>query len=102
LALTGQQINMAAQKINTVGFLSEFERRHKLLPDRPFCWVLGSGASFQSGIPTGGVLTLQWLKELHEMEDLKGRSIDKWATSDNLGIKNFDFEKAANFYPWIY
>jgi tetratricopeptide (TPR) repeat protein len=93
---------MAAQKINTVGFLSEFERRHKLLPDRPFCWVLGSGASFQSGIPTGGVLTLQWLKELHEMEELKGRSLENWATSDNLGIKNFDFKKAANFYPWIY
>ena len=44
---SGQDTNMAAQKINTVGFLSEFERRHKLLPDRPFCWVLGSGASFQ-------------------------------------------------------
>lgn len=93
---------MSAQKINTVGFLSEFERRHTLLPDRPFCWVLGSGASFQSGIPTGSALVLQWLKELHEMEDLKGRSLNEWATPVNLGIKNFDFEKAANFYPWVY
>jgi tetratricopeptide (TPR) repeat protein len=72
------------------------------MPDRPFCWVLGSGASFQSGIPTGSSLVLQWLKELHEMEDLKGRSLKDWATADNLGIKNFDFEKAANFYPWVY
>ena len=55
---------MAAQKINTLGLLSEFERRHKLLPDRPFCWVLGSGAAFQSGIPTGGALVRQWLNEL--------------------------------------
>ena len=72
------------------------------MPDRPFCWVLGSGASFQSGIPTGSSLVLQWLKELHEMEDLHGRSLKGWATPNNLGIKNFDFAKAANFYPWVY
>lgn len=72
------------------------------MPDRPFCWILGSGASFQSGIPTGSALVLQWLKELHEMEDLGGRSLKKWATPHNLGIKNFDFDRAAHFYPWVY
>jgi tetratricopeptide (TPR) repeat protein len=93
---------MGAQKINTAGFLSEFLRRHELLPDRPFCWVLGSGASFQSGIPTGGALAKKWLEELHEMEDLENQPIEKWATAKNLGIKNFDFKNAATFYPWIY
>jgi tetratricopeptide (TPR) repeat protein len=93
---------MPAQKINTAGFLSEFLRRHELLPDRPFCWVLGSGASFQSGIPTGGSLAKKWLEELHEMEDLENQPIEKWATAKNLGIKNFDFKNAATFYPWIY
>ena len=88
---------MTAQKINTVGFLSEFERRHTLVPDRPFCWVLGSGASVQSGIPTGGALVQQWLKELHEMEAPTGQTLEDWATTENLQIKSFEFGKAANF-----
>jgi hypothetical protein len=37
---------MGAQKITTAGFLSEFLARHKKMFDRPFCWVLGSGASY--------------------------------------------------------
>jgi tetratricopeptide (TPR) repeat protein len=93
---------MAAQKINTVGFLSEFERRHTLLPDRPFCWILGSGASVQSGIPTGAALVKQWLKELHEMEAPAGQTLEVWATAKTLQIKDFNFEKAPSFYPWVY
>jgi hypothetical protein len=64
--------------------------------------VLGSGASFQSGIPTGDTLAMQWLEELHEMEDFNNLPLEKWATAANLGIKGFDFKKAANFYPFIY
>jgi hypothetical protein len=60
---------MGAQEITTAGFLSEFLARHKQMSDRPFCWVLGSGASYQSGIPTGVTLAQQWLRELHERED---------------------------------
>ena len=94
---------MAAEKINTVGFLSEFLRRHTSLPDRPFCWVLGSGASVQSGIPTGGSMVQQWLEELYEMEAPQtGNGLEKWATAANLGIKDFEFNKAVNSYPWIY
>jgi tetratricopeptide (TPR) repeat protein len=93
---------MGAQKITTVGFLSEFLARHKKMTDRPFCWVLGSGASFQSGIPTGNTLAMQWLMELHEMEDFNNLPLEKWATAANLGIKGFDFKKVASFYPFIY
>jgi len=93
---------MSAQKITTAGFLSEFLGRHEKMPDRPFCWVLGSGASVQSGIPTGGTLAMQWLTELHEMEDFDNFPIERWATAANLGIKGFDFKKAANSYPFIY
>ncbi|MGA3283921.1 MAG: tetratricopeptide repeat protein [Verrucomicrobiota bacterium] len=93
---------MSAQKITTAGFLSEFLARHKKMSDRPFCWVLGSGASFQSGIPTGDTLAMQWLEELHEMEDFNSLPTEKWATAANLGIKGFDFKKAASFYPYIY
>lgn len=31
-----------------------------------FCFILGSGASVSSGIPTGGTLEYQWMKEMEE------------------------------------
>ena len=93
---------MSAQKMTNVGFLSEFLRRHEKLPERPCCWLLGSGASLQSGIPTGGTLALQWLKELHEMEDFGGLPLEQWATETNLGIPGFDLPRVASFYPFIY
>jgi protein O-mannosyl-transferase len=88
--------------ITNPGFLSEFMRRHEQMTDRPFCWVLGSGASVQSGIPAGGALALQWLAEIHEMENTEQLPIKEWATAERLGIAGFDYERAANFYPWIY
>lgn len=93
---------MAARKITIHGFLNEFKRRHEQMKDRPFCWVLGSGASIQSGIPTGSALVKQWLTELHELEDFDGLSLEQWATPKNLGIPGFDIANAAAFYPWIY
>lgn len=36
------------------------------------------------------------------MEDLAGVPLEKWATAENLGIKGFNFTKAADFYPFIY
>jgi Tfp pilus assembly protein PilF len=93
---------MAAKLITVQGFLSEFVRQDKNMPDRPFCWILGSGASVQSGIPPGGKLAMDWLKELHELEDFEKQPLEKWATEKNLGIKGFQFANAASFYPWIY
>jgi protein O-mannosyl-transferase len=93
---------VAARKITNVGFLNEFVRRHEQMKDRPFCWVLGSGASVQSGIPTGGKLAAQWLTELHEMEDGGQTPIEEWATPNTLDIADFDYKRAASFYPWIY
>lgn len=93
---------MSAQKITIHGFLNEFKRRHEQMKDRPFCWVLGSGASIQSGIPTGGALVNQWLTELHELEDFDSLSLEAWATAETLGICGFEYARAASFYPWIY
>jgi len=93
---------VSAKKITIDGFLDEFKSRHDQMPDRPFCWVLGSGASMQSGIPTGGAFVEQWLKELHRAEDFDDSPIEEWATAENLGIPDFDFERASHFYPWIY
>jgi hypothetical protein len=58
---------MAAKTMNTQGFLNQFLRLHQTMPDRPFCWVLGSGASSQSGIPPGAKFTMDWLGEMYEM-----------------------------------
>ena len=93
---------MSAQKITIEGFLAEFKQRHEQMADRPFCWVLGSGASIQSGIPSGKDLAHQWLSELHRREDFNGLPIHEWATAKNLGIPGFEFARAANSYPWIY
>src|ERR1019366_141117 len=68
---------MAAKTITVQGFLSEFVRQDKNMPDRPFCWILGSGASVQSGIPTGGKLAMDWLKEIHELEDFQNQPLEK-------------------------
>ena len=48
------------------------------------------------------MLVAQWLQELHELEDFTQGSIEQWATAENLGIKDFDYRHAANFYPFIY
>jgi tetratricopeptide (TPR) repeat protein len=93
---------MSAQKITIHGFLNEFKRRHEQMTDRPFCWVLGSGASIQSGIPTGKELVNIWLKELHDLEAADGIGFEEWVTADNLGVPAFEYERAANFYPWVY
>jgi NAD-dependent SIR2 family protein deacetylase len=92
-----------AEKITINGFLNEFKQRDKTMREtRPFCWILGSGASFQSGIPTGKDLTIEWLKDLHRLKDSDKRPIEEWATEKNLGIKGFDYFRAASFYPFIY
>src|SRR5262245_33102856 len=93
---------MSAQKITIHGFLDEFQWRHEKMKDRPFCWVLGSGASIQSGIPTGRALATQWLEEVHRLEDFDNLSVEEWATAAKLGIPGFQYSRAANFYPWIY
>jgi len=93
---------MTAKRITVDGFLDEFKSRHDQMEDRPFCWVLGSGASIQSGIPTGSALVAKWLRELHKLEDFDKVAIEQWATADNLGIRGFEYARAANFYPWVY
>jgi len=93
---------MSAKKITNNGFLNEFKRRHQQMQERPFCWVLGAGASVQSGIPAGNALANQWLIELHELEDFANLPIAQWATPENLGIRDFEYARVANFYSWIY
>jgi Tfp pilus assembly protein PilF len=84
------------------GFVDHFDFVHHKMLDHKFVWVLGAGASYASGIPLGSQLVDEWLKELHLREDREGTPLSEWATDVRLGIKNFDFEQRASFYPRIY
>jgi tetratricopeptide (TPR) repeat protein len=93
---------MSARKYTIQGFLDEFMKRNQHTPERPFCWLLGSGASAQSNIKTGHELAHLWLKELHQRENTEDLPIEKWATAENLDIPGFDYARAESFYPSIY
>ena len=63
------------EKICTLdGFLRQFVEQHNCRTDQPFCFILGAGASRDSGIRTGGEMAGDWLKKLHEDCDFDGRS----------------------------
>ena len=82
---------------STRDLLLYFRDSHKINLNRRFCFVLGSGASKQSGIPTGGELVDQWLQELQKTYDpaIKNHNLKDWATAENLEIENFEFGRAA-------
>ena len=87
----------------TAGLLSHIKEIEERMPDRAFAFILGSGASFTSGIPTGGKLVEQWLEELQHRLDhsTEKRPLKEWATAEALGIEGFEYERAAEFYPQI-
>ncbi|MGJ0484155.1 MAG: hypothetical protein ACR65R_06420 [Methylomicrobium sp.] len=59
------------------------------------CFLLGAGASFTSGIPTGGQLAREWYGELKEIMD--AGELDAWYRE--IG---FDTDRIAEFYPQIF
>ena len=86
----------------SAGLLDEIEKLHKTMEDRALAFVLGSGASFTSGIPTGKEMAERWLKELHLRECHDNSEIEQWIGSGALEIHGLSFEKAAEFYPQIF
>jgi len=88
--------------ITESGFLTEFLNQHTQRTDRPFCFILGAGASKTSGIPTGAEMAHGWLRELHEADNFEELSLEDWATAERLGIEGFTLAEAANFYPQLY
>lgn len=92
---------MAPRVWNETGLVAHFRRMHENMPDRKFCFVLGAGASFRSGIPVGGQLVARWLREVWEQES-HGQPFETWATEDNLSIPGFTLDQAASFYPQVF
>jgi hypothetical protein len=84
------------------GFLEHFKFVHHGMGDHAYAWVLGAGASKPSGIPLAGELVQRWLTELHRRLDTNGRSLQEWATAENLEIPKFDYQNRASFYSRVY
>ena len=88
--------------ITFTGFLNDFLTQHQERPDRPFCFILGAGASKQSEIPAGADMARQWLQEIHEREDFEGMSLEEWVTEENTRIPDFEMDNIGRFYPDLY
>lgn len=84
------------------GVLEEIASLNKSMPDRSLAFVLGSGASFSSGISTGKAMAENWLNELHMRECHDNLDRNTWIASDKLGIDGLTWDHAAEFYPWIF
>lgn len=86
---------------------------------KKFCFILGSGASVESGIPTGITLIKQWMKELLEMAsvdeicsneatikkdkklkfDFRKEILPKWEKKEVLGSEYYFDVYSLRFYP---
>ncbi|AHG43498.1 hypothetical protein N018_04980 [Pseudomonas syringae CC1557] len=84
------------------GVLDELARLDGSMHDRHFAFILGSGASFSSNIPTGKDLAQRWLTDLHLRECRNGQSIQEWTKESGIGNGELTFETAAEFYPQIF
>lgn len=85
------------------GFAEEFGRIHRQMSDRAFAFVLGSGASKNSGIKTGAELVDIWLGEMYKFDpEARELPISQWATAETLGIKDFSWEMRPAFYSEVY
>ncbi len=55
------------------------------IDDEPFCFILGAGASVESGISTGGELEMEWMNYIEDNEE---RLKDYRKTANDLRAKN--------------
>ncbi len=86
---------------HVTGLLNHFEAIHRT-EDRRIAFILGAGASLQSGIPMAGQLVDRWLRELHAREDLEQRPLAEWATAANLDIPGFEYTRAVEHYSQVF
>jgi tetratricopeptide (TPR) repeat protein len=84
------------------GVLDELARLDSSMHDRHFAFILGSGASFSSNIPTGKDLAQRWLADLHLRECGSDEHLEDWVKSSGIVSGNLTYETAAEFYPQIF
>ncbi|MBQ0959030.1 tetratricopeptide repeat protein [Ideonella sp. 4Y11] len=84
------------------GTLDELARIDRCMKDRQFAFILGAGASFTSGIPTGHHLAQQWLKDLHLRECGEALPLEDWLPTCGIGGGQLTLDNAAQHYPHIF
>ena len=72
-------------KITIPSFIEILKEILTYSKDRNFCFVIGSGASKKSGIPTGEDLANEWIKEIKE-RDPKG--FENWLKEYNINTED--------------
>jgi protein O-mannosyl-transferase len=91
------------RRITIDGFLQAFQDQDRDRPNRPFCFILGAGASKSSGIRTGGELARKFLEDIYQRKNFDEQvPLERWATAENLGIHGFDLGRVADYYPQLY
>jgi hypothetical protein len=91
--------------LSNKAFIREFIAQNSGANQRPFCWILGSGASSASGIPLGRELAQRWLQEIYDnqIHSRPKPDLKEWANRNlKPRIPSFDFDRASNFYPELY
>lgn len=99
----GHSLN-GPDKYTTQGFLELLDDVNKRQKDRAFAFILGAGASVNSGIPAARELALTWLQELQRFKDSEypNRSIEEWSMSGELQIPKFNIKQIEEFYTNLY
>jgi tetratricopeptide (TPR) repeat protein len=72
--------------------------------DTRYCFIIGSGASFTSGVPIGSTLVDLWLTEMFR-DDQPGAAEDKrraWVEQKLRDLPGFTWDKRAESYGAIY
>ncbi len=84
------------------GVLDELSRIDKTMKDRQFAFILGAGASFTSGIPTGRELAQRWLRDLHMRECVDQSPLEEWIAGCGIGSGKLTWQSAADHYPQVF
>jgi protein O-mannosyl-transferase len=94
-------------KISLHNFKFTLRDIHKNTENRKFCFVIGAGASYKSGIPTGGELAKKWFAEIKErysteelykwMDELKLNENDLAAHYGAIYRKRFESDKTSGY-----
>jgi hypothetical protein len=93
---------MPAPETWTAPGLLDYFQEVDATADRRFAFILGAGASVQSGIPVANRLVANWLQELHAREDHERRPLAQWATAERLRIPGFEHARAVEWYPQVF
>lgn len=85
-----------------LGVLDEIRSINERIPERSFAFILGSGASVRSGIPSGQSMADTWIRELHRRSNHADQTFEDWVVSDGPGIEGLSKDNIAEHYPEIF